>query len=174
MTGDRPHWWPAYVGIGSNLDDPVAHVERAITELRSLPDSYLGLASSLYRSAPFGPQDQPDYINAVAGVMTQLDPQQFLAALQGLERTHGRQRGAERWGPRTLDLDLLVYSGRTVSDAKLIVPHPRIAERNFVLLPLVEIAPHLMVPGLTSALQLAAAVSLQEPRIERLPRAAQK
>lgn len=171
MTGKRPYWWPVYVGIGSNLDDPVAHVERAITELASLPDSYLALSSSLYRSAPFGPQDQPDYINAVAGLMTQLDPPQFLTALQGLERAHGRERGAERWGPRTLDLDLLIYSALTLNEPKLIVPHPRIAERNFVLLPLVEIAPHLMVPGLTSAEQLAAAVSKQEPRIERLPRA---
>jgi 2-amino-4-hydroxy-6-hydroxymethyldihydropteridine diphosphokinase len=168
MSAPRPHWWPVYVGLGSNLDDPVAQVERALRELAELPRCHFGLASSLYRSAPLGPPDQPDYYNAVAGLLTQLDPFEFLAALQALERAHGRRRGGERWGPRSLDLDLLVYGGRVLTEAELTVPHPRIAGRNFVLLPLVEIAPHLPVPGLASAAQLAAAVSHTEPRIERV------
>jgi len=168
MTGPRPHWWPAYVGIGSNLDGPEARVRQALDALDGLPDSRLMLASSLYRSAPVGPPGQPDFVNAVAAVVTRLDPALLLRELLALEARAGRERGGERWGPRTLDLDLLVYGTQVIDAPGITVPHPRIAERNFVLLPLAEIAPFLSIPGRSSVAKLAAAVSRTEPRIERI------
>ena len=170
MTGKRPRWWPAFIGVGSNLDEPVQQVEQAIAALSGLDQSRLVLRSSLYRSGPLGPQDQPDFINAVAAVLTQLAPQDLLTALQEIENKQGRTRAGERWGPRTLDLDLLVYGNVTVSTPSLTVPHPRIAERNFVLLPLSEIAPHLPIPGLPGVQRLRQQVSLSEPAIERITR----
>lgn len=167
MTVARPHWWPAYVGLGSNLDEPRAQVARAFDALAAMPRSILVLRSSLYRSAPLGPQDQPDFINAVAAVLTQLPAEDLLVELQRIERDHGRVRG-ERWGPRILDLDLLVYGRASINSDTLQVPHQRIAERNFVLLPLAEIAPELRVPGLATVTTLAARVAASEPRIERL------
>lgn len=168
MSGNRPRWWPAYVGIGSNLGDPVAAVRAAFDALESLPDTRVPLRSSLYRSAPVGPQDQPHFVNAVAGLLTQLAAADLLRALQSLEDAAGRERGGERWGPRTLDLDLLAYSTQVIDAPGISVPHPRIAERNFVLLPLSEIAPSLVIPGRGSASLLAAAVSRTEPVIELL------
>lgn len=171
MKVPRPHWWPAYVGIGSNLDGPTDRVRSAFDDLAALPDSRVELRSPLYRSAPVGPPDQPDYVNAVAGLLTRLAPEELLVALQQIEARHGRERG-ERWGPRTLDLDLLVH-GREIRDtAGLVLPHPRIAERNFVLLPLRDIAPHLAIPGRAEVAALAAAIAGREPRIERLDTAA--
>jgi 2-amino-4-hydroxy-6-hydroxymethyldihydropteridine diphosphokinase len=137
----------AYIGLGSNLDDPVLHVKRACNELEQLPESHLLVCSSLYRSPPMGPADQPDYINAVAAIETTLAPHQLLAELQAIEQRHGRMR-ERRWGPRTLDLDLLIYADVTLSDETLTLPHPGLAERDFVLYPLQEIAPSLVVPGL--------------------------
>lgn len=165
-SGDR--WRPAYVGVGSNLDEPVARVREALAALRRLPGTAAFAASGLWRSAPLGPADQPDFVNAVAAFLTALDGRALLGELQVLERAQGRQRGGERWGPRTLDLDLLVLGGVTVEEPDLCLPHPRIRERNFVLLPLAEIAPHLRVPGHGSVLRLLAAVADSEPRIERL------
>lgn len=140
-------WQPAYVGLGSNLDDPIRHVRAALAELGTIAGTRVVARSRLYRSPPAGPQDQPDYVNAVAGLLTQLAPAELLVALQAVERAHGRVRTGERWGPRTLDLDLLVYSDRVLNDAGLEVPHPRMHERAFVLVPLAEIAPGLRVPG---------------------------
>jgi 2-amino-4-hydroxy-6-hydroxymethyldihydropteridine diphosphokinase len=140
-------WFPAYVGIGSNLDTPDAQVQRAVTELADLEYSRVTAVSSLYRSAPLGPSDQPDYSNAVAALLTQLAPHRLLAELRAIEDRHGRDRGAARWGPRTLDLDLLVYADRVIDDAELTLPHAGIRQRNFVLLPLHELAPQLLVPG---------------------------
>lgn len=170
MTDIRPHWWPAYIGIGSNLAEPLQQVEQAISALADLAQSRLVLRSSLYRSAPVGPQDQPDFVNAVVAVLTGLAPQELLAALQVIENAQGRTRSGERWGPRTLDLDLLVYGNETVATPTLTVPHPRIGERNFVLLPLSEIAPHLPIPGLPSVPQLVQQVSRSEQLIERITR----
>lgn len=138
----------AYIGIGSNLDDPVEQVRRAVAAMRALLHTRLVRLSSLYRSAPLGNADQPDYINAVAVLDTRLDARQLLAALHEIEAVHGRDRSAGRWASRTLDLDLLVYGTERHEAADLTVPHPRIAEREFVLHPLHEVAPELDIPGL--------------------------
>jgi 2-amino-4-hydroxy-6-hydroxymethyldihydropteridine diphosphokinase len=137
----------AYIGLGSNLGDPQWQVTQALAELAVLPRSRLLARSSLYRSEPLGPPDQPQYINAVAVLETSLSADELLEALQHLEAEHGRQRGGERWGPRTLDLDLLLYGDQCLASARLHVPHPGLCERNFVLYPLAEIAPNLVIPG---------------------------
>ena len=136
----------AYIGLGSNLADPQAQLHRALTELAQLPQSRLLAQSSLYRSAPMGPQAQPDYFNAVAALETDLSPLALLAELQALETAHQRVRG-EHWGPRTLDLDLLLYADQCIDLPTLKIPHPGLYERNFVLYPLAEIAPGLEIPG---------------------------
>ncbi|MCW8890152.1 MAG: 2-amino-4-hydroxy-6-hydroxymethyldihydropteridine diphosphokinase [Sedimenticola sp.] len=145
----------AYIGLGSNLDNPVQHVQTALDELRQLPDSRLISCSSLYRSPPMGPADQPDYINAAAALETSLNPHRLLTELQSIEQQHGRKR-ERRWGARTLDLDLLVYGESQLSDEELTVPHPGLAERAFVLYPLQEIANTLMIPGLGAIQSLVA------------------
>lgn len=139
-------WQPAYIGVGSNMGDPATEVRLAIQALGRLDRTRLLAASRLYRTKPFGPVAQGDFINAVAGVLTQLNPHELLAALRALEVARGRRR-AERWGPRILDLDLLVYGGQRVDTPDLTVPHPGIAERGFVLAPLADVAPDLDVPG---------------------------
>ncbi|MGH8580207.1 MAG: 2-amino-4-hydroxy-6-hydroxymethyldihydropteridine diphosphokinase [Gammaproteobacteria bacterium] len=138
----------AFVGLGSNLARPILQVKRALIELQSLQLSRLLRRSSLYRSAPMGPGDQRDYINAVAAIDTALSAFALLDALQSIENAHGRTRGKQHWGPRTLDLDLLLFGDATIDDARLKIPHPGISERAFVLHPLYEIAPDLTVPGL--------------------------
>lgn len=137
----------AFVGLGSNLDSPEARVERAIQALACLPQTRLLARSSLYRSAPMGPQDQPDYVNAVVQLNTGLAPEALLDALQALERRQGRVR-TRHWGPRTLDLDILLYGDNVIATQRLKIPHPGIAERSFVLYPLAEIDARLKVPGL--------------------------
>lgn len=136
-----------YIGLGSNLDDPVNQVELALDELAQLANCRITAHSSLYRTAPMGPQDQPDYINAVVAIETSLEPVVLLDALQEIERQHGRERKGEQWGPRTLDLDLLLYGEQILDLPRLQVPHPGIKERSFVLIPLHEIAPQLVLPG---------------------------
>lgn len=151
-------WVPAYIGLGSNLDDPVAQINRAFAELAALPGSHLIARSRLYRSAPLGGLPQPDYVNAVAAILTQLEAPALLAALHGIERAHGRNRTVgQRWAARTLDLDLLVQGDLRLPSGPLEIPHPGIAERNFVLLPLLEVAPFLQIPGLGAVAKLAAA-----------------
>lgn len=137
-----------FVGLGSNLDDPVRQVRAALEALAALERTELAGRSHLYRSAPMGPPDQPDYINAVAHLRTRLAPETLLDALQAIEARAGRDRSGARWGPRTLDLDILLYGDRRIDTARLQVPHPGIAERNFVLYPLAELAPDLDIPGL--------------------------
>lgn len=146
----------AAVGLGSNLGDPAAQVARALEALSALPHSRLLARSSLYRNPPMGPQDQPDYVNAAALLETRLSPAAMLDALQAIERAHGRERGL-RWGPRTLDLDLLLWGEATICDARLQVPHPGLHERDFVLYPLAEIDPTLVVPGRGTVGELAQA-----------------
>ncbi|MEX0707810.1 MAG: 2-amino-4-hydroxy-6-hydroxymethyldihydropteridine diphosphokinase [Woeseia sp.] len=170
MKTERPHWWPAYVGIGSNLDSPASQVEQALKLLAAINDTILTARSGLYRSAPVGPAGQPDFINAAAALVTRLSAPALLEQLQIIETAQGRVRDGERWGPRCLDLDLLVYSSHTMKTPDLELPHPRIAERNFVLLPLSEIASHVIVPGLKSVGALAADVSRSTPRIEKIDR----
>ncbi len=138
----------AYIGLGANLDDPRRHVETAVAELARLPSTRLAATSALYRTAPLGPADQPDYINAVARIETRLTPQALLAAMQAIERRHGRVRNGTRWGPRTLDLDLLTFGDRQICSSGLTVPHPEMHRRAFVLVPLADVAPRgLSVPG---------------------------
>lgn len=137
----------AYIGIGSNLSDPRGQVMRAITELDDVPGCCVVKHSSLYASKPLGLQDQPDFVNAVAAVDTTLSAQRLLEALHSLETRHGRVRTARQWGPRTLDLDLLVFGSVSILSPTLTVPHPALVERDFVLHPLYEIAPDLHVPG---------------------------
>lgn len=149
---------PAYVGLGSNLDDPAAQVEAALDSLKALPETHLVARSRLYLNPPMGPQDQPDYINAVAALSTRLAAHDLLAALQQLERDQGRVREGRRWGPRVIDLDLLVYADAVIDAEGLRVPHPGLSERPFVLAPLAEIAPQLQIPGLGSVTDLLAAV----------------
>lgn len=141
----------AYIGLGSNLDQPEQHVRTALAELS---EAFPGLRhSQLYRSAPIGPAAQPDYINAVACIATSLTPQQLLALLQGIETRHGRVR-AERWGARTLDLDLLLYDDCQLHTPSLIIPHPEMHRRGFVLMPLCELDDQVAIPGLGLAREL--------------------
>ena len=163
-----PRWWPVYIGIGSNLDSPENQVRQAIAALADLPGSVLVSESGFYRSAPVGRSDQPDFINAVAALLTQTEAHDLMQQLQDIERKQGRPRGGERWGPRAIDLDLLAYAGQIINEDDLIMPHPGIADRNFVLLPWQEIAPHYRVPGQADVAVLAAKISVSEPRIERI------
>lgn len=152
----------AWIGIGGNLDDPVAHVCRALKDLAAVPDSYVLAHSSLYRNPPMGPAAQPDYINAVASMLTTLEPEALLDALQGIEAAHGRMREGERWGPRTLDLDLLLYGDRVIDTQRLSVPHPGMRDRAFVLHPLAEVASDLIIPGTGRLQDLLAACPVGE------------
>jgi len=154
------------VGLGSNLDSPARQIDTAFEMLGSLPESELLSRSSLYRSAPLGGVEQPDFFNAAASMTTTLGVRDFLEQLQGVERARGREPGGARWGPRILDLDLLAYDGLTIDEAGLTVPHPGIALRNFVLLPLREIAPDFDIPGLGRVQDIA--VNESEPRISRI------
>jgi len=137
----------AYIGIGSNLHDPVKQVLEAVEELEMIPDTILVQRSSLYSGNPMGPVDQPDYVNAVVSLDTLLSPEDLHQALIGIEDMQGRDRGAEKWGPRIIDLDLLMYGSNTISTATLTVPHPGMHERDFVMIPLEEIAVNLKIPG---------------------------
>ncbi|AAU91634.1 2-amino-4-hydroxy-6-hydroxymethyldihydropteridine diphosphokinase [Methylococcus capsulatus] len=136
----------AYIGLGGNLGNAAETVRTARRAIGAIPGVRELAFSSLYRSAPMGPSDQPDYVNAVMAVATSLAPQALLHALQRIERIHGRVRTGERWGPRTLDLDLLLYDDLVLDTETLRLPHPGIAEREFVLYPLAEIAPDLDIP----------------------------
>ena len=136
----------AYIGLGSNMANPVAQVREALDELAHLPSSRLLAVSSLYRSAPVGKLDQPDFINAVALIETDLTPQDLLKSLLEIEHYHGRVR-EYRNGPRTLDLDILLYDDLQCNDAHLTLPHPRMHQRAFVLQPLCEIAPDCRLAG---------------------------
>jgi 2-amino-4-hydroxy-6-hydroxymethyldihydropteridine diphosphokinase len=149
-----------FIGIGANLGDPAAQVLEACARLaQDLPESHLVARSSLYRNPPMGPQDQPDYVNAVACVHTGLGPGALLAELQRIETVMGRRRDGTRWGPRLLDLDILLYGTERINEPGLRIPHPGIAERDFVLFPLRELAPDLEIPDHGPVLQLCRAVS---------------
>ncbi|MBY6198609.1 2-amino-4-hydroxy-6-hydroxymethyldihydropteridine diphosphokinase [Vibrio hangzhouensis] len=135
-----------YIAIGSNLADPVAQAKIAIEALKTLPESELLACSSLYSSTPMGPQNQPDYINAVAMISTELTPLELLDCTQRIELEQGRVRKDERWGPRTLDLDIILFGNEVIDSERLTVPHYGMKEREFVLYPLLEIAPSLQLP----------------------------
>lgn len=148
-----------YIGLGSNLDAPRRQIESAIDELQRLPASNWQAVSPLYRSRPVGPQDQPDYVNAVAKLDTRLQPLALLDMLQGIEQAHHRRRDGERWGARTLDLDVLLYGDEIIDSARLTVPHAEIARRSFVLRPLHDLTPDLVIPGLGGVSDLLAQVA---------------
>lgn len=164
----RDHRTPvsAFIGIGSNLDDPIRQVNHAFDLLDDLPGCHVSKRSSLYRSAPFGGVEQDDFINAVAEIETGVPPELLLACLKETERTMGRDLNGPRWGPRILDLDILLYGNDVVDEPDLVIPHPGIALRNFVLLPLCEIAPDLEIPGLGPVSELE--VDTDSPRIEKI------
>ena len=156
----------AYVGLGSNLEQPVGQITRAFDELAALPDTRLMGCSPLYMSPPMGPQGQPDFVNAVAMLATTLTPQACMQALLAIEARHGRRRDGTRWGPRTLDLDLLLYGDTVLDTPGLVLPHPGMHERAFVLYPLADMAPELSVPGHGSVKALLA--RCRDARIRRL------
>lgn len=136
----------AYIALGANLGDPVATVNAAFTALEALPQSTLTARSALYRTAPVGIEDQPEFINAAARIETALAPEALLDALLAIEQDFGRIR-ALRNGPRTLDLDVLLYDDQVLDTPRLILPHPRLHLRAFVLYPLADVAPDLRIPG---------------------------
>ncbi len=142
----RAFWRPAYVAIGSNLNQPRERVAEAVAHLAALSDTRLEARSALYRALPMGPQDQPDFVNAAAGLLTRRSPHDMLEALLDIERRMGRIR-ERRWGPRVIDLDLVWMVGTGVDDPGLTLPHPGVSMRNFVLYPLSDIAPTLDIPG---------------------------
>ncbi len=146
-----------YIALGSNLADPLEQLQRAVDALARLPHSHLARLSAVYRSAAVGPGSQPDYLNAVARIQTELAPIALLDALQAVEQAQGRERSV-RWGPRTLDLDILLYGGQRISEPRLSVPHPRMMERAFVLYPLADVAEaNLLLPHGEDLAKLVAA-----------------
>jgi 2-amino-4-hydroxy-6-hydroxymethyldihydropteridine diphosphokinase len=157
-------WQPAYLGVGSNLKEPRVQVLAACARLAAVPLTQVVLTSPLYASRPYGPVIQPDFVNAVVGVLTQLDARGLLAELLGVERALGRPAERQRWGPRIIDLDLLVYGRERCAEPALTLPHPGIVERNFVLYPLADIAPDLEVPGLGRVAELAGRVTSEGVR----------
>ena len=138
----------AYIGLGSNLKNPHYQVASALEQLDQINSSQLYAFSSLYQSRPMGPADQPSYVNAVAWLKTKLDAHTLLKALQSIENNHGRTRDGEHWGPRTLDLDILVYGNYRLKSQSLTIPHPGIKYREFVLYPLHEVNKNLIIPHL--------------------------
>ena len=136
----------AYIGLGANLNQPLLQLQQAVAALSGIESTAVAAVSSFYGSKPMGPQDQPDYVNAVAALDTQLSAERLLDVLQQIEQQQGRQRKANRWGPRTLDLDILLYGNDVINTERLTVPHYGLRQREFVLYPLYEIAPALQLP----------------------------
>ncbi|PCI19549.1 MAG: 2-amino-4-hydroxy-6-hydroxymethyldihydropteridine diphosphokinase [Piscirickettsiaceae bacterium] len=151
-----------YVGLGSNLDHPIQQVLTAIHQLKKTPNIHVDSVSNLYKTPPMGPQDQPDYINAVVKLSSSLSPHKLLSALQKIESKQNRIRNTGHWGPRTLDLDLLLYGSEIINTPELIVPHPGIALRAFVLYPLYELDNDLEIPNLAHLCDLID--QLKEPK----------
>jgi len=147
-------WTAAYVGLGSNLACPRQQVADAIDSLGRIAGCRLAARSSLYESDPMGPVDQPQYINAVVCLMSRVSAKELLGRLHEIEDAHERDRTVGRWGPRTLDLDLLLFGDQHSDVAEMILPHPGLTERNFVVYPLAQIAPDLVLPDGTSIVQL--------------------
>jgi len=136
-----------YVGLGSNLGEPERQIRSALEELSRLPQTRLLGSSRLFRTPPWGGIEQPEFVNAAAKLSTRLSPRELLDALLAIERSHGRHRDGTRWGPRELDLDILLFGDLRISEVDLRIPHPHIAERAFVLLPLADLDADLVVPG---------------------------
>ena len=139
-------WTPAFIGLGSNLDDPAQQVARAARALGGVSLTRTHRCSPAYRSRPMGPAGQPDYVNAVVAILTRLEPRELLDALQQLEQELGRRREVERWGPRRIDMDLLLHGDTVSGDDTLTLPHPGLVSRAFVLKPLADLAPQWRLP----------------------------
>ncbi|MFW8591654.1 2-amino-4-hydroxy-6-hydroxymethyldihydropteridine diphosphokinase [Glaciecola sp. 2405UD65-10] len=135
----------AYIGLGSNLAEPIGQLQKALTTIHQHPNISIQYCSHLYSSAPMGPQDQPNYVNAVCKIVTSLSPMELLDVLQAIEHEHGRERKAEQWGPRTLDLDMLLFNNVSMKNERLTLPHYGMSEREFVLVPLFEISPDMIM-----------------------------
>lgn len=149
-----------YIGLGANLAQPVQQLERAVVALQQLRETTLVQVSGFYGSKPMGPQDQPDYVNAVAALSTRLSAEDLLTELQQIEQEQGRQRKDERWGPRTLDLDILLFGNESIQTERLTVPHYGMKVREFVLYPLAELNSDLVLPDGTKLCELLTTVPL--------------
>lgn len=156
----------AFIGLGSNLQEPATQLARAVAELAALPDTTFIAQSPFYTSNPVGPQDQPDFVNGAVWLSTRLDPHTLLNKLQTIEQTHGRER-LRHWGPRTLDLDLLIFGNLVVNDDRLTVPHRELPNRDFVLQPLLDLKPDLTLPNGIAIATLKA--QCPDNRLRRLP-----
>lgn len=155
-----------FIGLGSNLQEPAAQLARAVAELAALPDTTLIMQSPFYASRPVGPQDQPDFVNGAVWLSTRLTPHALLDQLQAIEQAHGRER-LKHWGPRTLDLDLLIFGNQVLNDDRLTVPHRELPNRDFVLQPLLDLKPDLALPDATLIATLRA--QCPDNRLRRLP-----
>lgn len=149
-----------YIGLGANLCDPIEQLQRAVIALEKIVDTQLECVSKFYGSKPMGPQDQPDYVNAVAKLTTSLAPEQLLNELQHIELQQGRARKNERWGPRTLDLDILLFANQVINTERLTVPHYGLCDREFVVYPLLELDEHLSLPDGRTLLEISKHIPL--------------
>lgn len=156
-----------YLGLGANLNSPKEQLDNAVIALKKLPNCEFISVSHYYASKPMGPQDQPDYINAVACIKTTLKPEQLLDLTQSIELEHGRVRKAERWGPRTLDIDTLLFGDKIINTARLTVPHYGLSDREFVVYPLLELAPELILPSGVALKTIASNLPLND--LQQLP-----
>lgn len=157
----------AYIGMGSNMSNPQTQIKTALGHIQAHEQISVQTCSHLYISAPMGPQNQADYINAVCEVTTSLQPLELLDVLQAIEQQHGRQRIGEKWGPRTLDLDILLFNNLSMNNDRLTLPHYGMAQREFVLVPLFEIAPEMIMQDGKSLASWVCECSLR--RLKRMP-----
>lgn len=153
----------AYIAIGSNLASPLEQVNAAVQALGEIPQSNIVAVSSFYRTPPLGPQDQPDYLNAAVILETELGPEELLDNTQRIELQQGRVRKAERWGPRTLDLDIMLFGHETINTERLTVPHYDMKNRGFMLWPLFEVAPDLIFPDGTPLKSILDSLNAERP-----------
>ena len=168
MSEAPPETVQAFIGVGSNMQDPRQQLSIALQALHGLPACRVVRQSSVYESSPFGPVSQANFMNAVVELQTGLAAEELLQHLQRMERAQGRAAGTMRWGPRIIDLDILLYGTQRIDLPHLHVPHPGIAERNFVLFPLCELAPHLEIPGLGTVLLLKGRLAASGATLEKL------
>ena len=155
----------AYIAIGSNLASPLEQVNAALKALGAINDSHILTVSSFYRTPPLGPQDQPDYLNAAVALETSLAPEELLNHTQRIELQQGRVRKAERWGPRTLDLDIMLFGNEVINTERLTVPHYDMKNRGFMLWPLFEIAPELVFPDRETLREILTSLAVPQPAI---------
>ncbi len=155
---------PVWLALGSNLADPLQQVQNALDALAAIPQTRVVAVSSFYRTPPYGPQDQPDYLNAVVELATALQPDALLDHTQRVEQEQGRVRKDHRWGPRTLDLDILLFDRQTLASDRLTVPHYDMHNRAFMLVPLLEIAPAITLPNGTPVASLLAPLDCSQIR----------